>query len=132
MEERLSAVGAARIRVHGDCHHGNILWTDAGPHFVDLDDCRNGPAVQDLWMLLNGERSEQTVQLDAMLEGYRLFRDLDLRELALDFHHENGGHVYDYYLDTRAGPIQTGDKGKYGVWRTWQQTACNTSNEDTF
>ena len=83
VERQMQAVDAARIRVHGDCHHGNILWTDDGPHFVDLDDCRNGPAVQDLWMLLNGERSEQTVQLSAMLDGYRVFHDFDPRELAL-------------------------------------------------
>lgn len=83
IDGRLGAVAARDIRLHGDCHHGNILWTDQGPHFVDLDDCRNGPAVQDLWMLLNGERGERTVQLDAMLEGYRVFCDFDLRELAL-------------------------------------------------
>ena len=80
---RLVEDGISWIRVHGDCHHGNILWTDAGPHFVDLDDCRTGPAIQDLWMLLNGERSEQAVQLSAMLEGYSLFHDLDPRELEL-------------------------------------------------
>ena len=83
VERTMRAVGPTEIRVHGDCHHGNILWTDDGPHFVDLDDCRNGPAVQDLWMLLNGDRNEQTVQLSAMLDGYTLFRDLDPRELAL-------------------------------------------------
>ena len=83
IDDRLHEVDARPIRLHGDCHHGNILWTDEGPHFVDLDDCRNGPAVQDLWMLLNGDRSEQTLQLSAMLDGYRLFHDLDLRELAL-------------------------------------------------
>jgi Ser/Thr protein kinase RdoA (MazF antagonist) len=79
----LSRIEFTPIRLHGDCHHGNILWTDAGPHFVDLDDCRNGPAVQDLWMLLNGERSEQIAQLSAMLEGYELFRRFDPAELAL-------------------------------------------------
>jgi Ser/Thr protein kinase RdoA (MazF antagonist) len=79
----LASTAVQPVRLHGDCHHGNILWTDAGPHFVDLDDCRNGPAVQDLWMLLNGDRGEQTVQLSAMLEGYSLFRDFDPRELAL-------------------------------------------------
>ena len=52
-----SAGAITTIRLHGDCHHGNILWTDQGPHFVDLDDCRNGPAVQDLWMLLHGDRA---------------------------------------------------------------------------
>lgn len=83
VEARFAAVGAQPIRLHGDCHHGNILWTDDGPHFVDLDDCRNGPAVQDLWMLLDGDRSERTVQLSAMLDGYGLFHDFDHRELAL-------------------------------------------------
>ena len=68
----------ARIRLHGDCHGGNVLWTDSGPHFVDLDDARMGPAVQDLWMLAPSERA-----LDALLEGYAEFRDFDFRELAL-------------------------------------------------
>jgi len=76
-------VGATPIRLHGDCHYGNILWTEQGPHFVDLDDCRNGPAVQDLWMLLDGDRSERSVQLSAMLDGYSMFHDLNPRELAL-------------------------------------------------
>ncbi|WP_127804797.1 serine/threonine protein kinase [Hydrogenophaga sp. NH-16] len=78
----------ALIRLHGDCHPGNILWTPegepgAGPHFVDLDDARTGPAVQDLWMLLSGERRQQTQQLGALLDGYEQMRDFDRRELAL-------------------------------------------------
>lgn len=79
--ERAGAVGS--LRLHGDCHLGNVLWTDAGPHFVDLDDCRSGPAVQDLWMMLAGDREAVTRQLDAMLEGYTMFREFDLRELYL-------------------------------------------------
>ena len=71
------------IRLHGDCHRGNILWTDTGPHFVDLDDCRMGPAIQDLWMLLAGDREEQSWQLNQVLEGYRLFREFDSREVRL-------------------------------------------------
>ncbi len=71
------------LRLHGDCHPGNILWTDLGPHFVDMDDCRNGPAIQDLWMLLSGDRQEMTGQLAELLEGYRQFHDFDTRELAL-------------------------------------------------
>jgi len=74
---------ARPLRLHGDCHPGNILWTDAGPHFVDMDDCCNGPAVQDLWMLLSGERRDMLMQLDAVLEGYRTFCDFDAAELAL-------------------------------------------------
>ncbi|HEI6852612.1 TPA: serine/threonine protein kinase [Yersinia enterocolitica] len=70
------------LRLHGDCHPGNILWRD-GPMFVDLDDARNGPAVQDLWMLLHGERREQLIQLDILLEAYSEFADFDQRELAL-------------------------------------------------
>lgn len=71
------------IRLHGDCHAGNILWTDEGPHFVDLDDARMGPAVQDIWMLLAGDRETMTRQLGAVIEGYREFNDFDPRELAL-------------------------------------------------
>jgi Ser/Thr protein kinase RdoA (MazF antagonist) len=71
------------LRLHGDCHAGNVLWTDAGPHFVDFDDCRSGPAVQDLWMLLSGERPEMTRQLAAVLAGYEGFCDFDRRELHL-------------------------------------------------
>jgi Ser/Thr protein kinase RdoA (MazF antagonist) len=71
------------LRLHGDVHAGNVLWTDAGPHFVDFDDARNGPAIQDLWMLLSGERDAMTAQLRAILEGYEQFRLLDPRELHL-------------------------------------------------
>ena len=79
------------LRLHGDCHPGNILWTPAnaalaagpGPHFVDLDDARSGPAVQDLWMLLSGDRSQRTRQLGMLVDGYEQFRDFDRRELAL-------------------------------------------------
>lgn len=71
------------LRLHGDCHIGNILWTEAGPHFVDFDDSRMGPAVQDLWMLLSGDRAEMTAQLGAILAGYRDFLDFDPRELHL-------------------------------------------------
>ncbi len=69
-------------RLHGDCHPGNILWRD-GPLFVDLDDARNGPAVQDLWMLLHGERQEQRIQLDILLDAYSEFASFDESELAL-------------------------------------------------
>jgi Ser/Thr protein kinase RdoA (MazF antagonist) len=72
------------LRVHGDCHPGNILWTPGeGPHFVDLDDARMAPAVQDLWMLLSGERSQRQRQLGALLDGYEQMREFDRRELAL-------------------------------------------------
>lgn len=71
------------IRLHGDCHLGNLLWTDAGPHFVDFDDARMGPAVQDLWMLLSGERSEMRRQLVEVLAGYEDFQEFDPRELHL-------------------------------------------------
>jgi len=71
------------IRLHGDCHAGNILWTDQGPHFVDLDDCRMGPAMQDLWMMLSGDRQQQTIQLDTLLTGYEEFCEFDSKEFAL-------------------------------------------------
>jgi len=71
------------IRLHGDCHPGNILWTDDGPHFVDLDDARMGPAMQDLWMLLSGDRATMNRQLSDVLAGYEDFMELDRRELHL-------------------------------------------------
>jgi len=71
------------LRLHGDCHAGNVLWTDEGPHFVDFDDCRNGPAIQDLWMLLSGDRASMTRQLADILSGYEDFHDFDPRELHL-------------------------------------------------
>ena len=71
------------LRLHGDCHGANVLWTDAGPHFVDFDDARTGPAVQDLWMLLSGERDAMQRQLRAVLDGYEQFRRFDPRELEL-------------------------------------------------
>lgn len=71
------------LSLHGDCHGGNILWTDDGPHFVDFDDARTGPAMQDLWMLLSGDRQAMAQQLDCVLRGYRDFADFDARELLL-------------------------------------------------
>lgn len=80
--------GAVRsIRLHGDVHVGNVLWIDsgpqAGPHFVDFDDARTGPAVQDLWMLLSGAREERQAQLADLLAGYEDFAEFDRRQLAL-------------------------------------------------
>lgn len=71
------------IRLHGDCHAGNILWTDDGPHFVDLDDCRMGPAIQDLWMMLSGDRQQQLLQLDTLLSGYEEFFEFETKQFAL-------------------------------------------------
>lgn len=72
-----------QLRLHGDCHVGNVLWTDAGPHFVDFDDSRMGPAIQDLWMLLSGERADMVRQLSDLLAGYEDFFEFDPRELYL-------------------------------------------------
>src|SRR4051812_40444993 len=71
------------LRLHGDCHSGNVLWTNDGPHFVDFDDSRMGPAVQDLWMLLSGERAEMVRQMGDILAGYEDFCDFDPRQLYL-------------------------------------------------
>ncbi|MDU1060325.1 MAG: serine/threonine protein kinase [Leclercia adecarboxylata] len=70
------------LRLHGDCHAGNILWRD-GPLFVDLDDARMGPAIQDLWMLLNGDKAEQRMQLETIIEAYEEFSSFDSDEIAL-------------------------------------------------
>jgi Ser/Thr protein kinase RdoA (MazF antagonist) len=79
--ERAGEVKA--IRLHGDCHAGNILWTDDGPHFVDLDDSRMGPAMQDLWMLLSGDRASMSRQLHDVLTGYEQFMRFERSELNL-------------------------------------------------
>jgi Ser/Thr protein kinase RdoA (MazF antagonist) len=71
------------LRLHGDCHAGNVLWNDAGPHFVDFDDARMGPAIQDLWMLLSGNRGDMQRQLRTLVSGYEDFQDFDDRELWL-------------------------------------------------
>ncbi|SEA71784.1 Ser/Thr protein kinase RdoA involved in Cpx stress response, MazF antagonist [Desulfuromusa kysingii] len=71
------------IRVHGDCHSGNMLWRETAPHFVDFDDSRMAPAIQDLWMLLSGPEDQQRRQLDKILTGYEQFCDFNLAELQL-------------------------------------------------
>ena len=82
--EGFAAVGGCgAIRLHGDCHLGNLLWNEHGPAFVDLDDCAMGPRVQDLWMMLSGPPREQQHQWAQLLEGYQQFADFDLRELRL-------------------------------------------------
>jgi Ser/Thr protein kinase RdoA (MazF antagonist) len=90
-EQALAAVVAAfdaraplaTLRVHGDCHPGNVLWRDGHPHVVDLDDAMQGPAVQDLWMLVSGDRQTMARQLNTLLSGYEQFVEFDDRERAL-------------------------------------------------
>ena len=86
--EAIDAIIAAQpqlcyIRAHGDCHAGNILWRDGAPHFVDFDDARMAPAVQDLWMMLSGERPRQLAQLAQLVKGYSEFYDFRPSELRL-------------------------------------------------
>ncbi|MBG6080705.1 serine/threonine protein kinase [Rubrivivax gelatinosus] len=90
-EQALDAVEAAfdaaqplaTLRLHGDCHPGNVLWRDGAPNVVDLDDAMQGPAVQDLWMLVSGDRSTIARQLDLLLSGYEEFSEFDDRERVL-------------------------------------------------
>ncbi len=84
IDERFTQLADVRfIRTHGDCHSGNMLWRDNAPNFVDFDDARMAPAVQDLWMLLSGEEEQLKRQLEKILEGYHEFNDFDFRELQL-------------------------------------------------
>lgn len=83
IEGQFEAADASILRLHGDCHPGNILWTPNGPHFVDLDDCCSGPAMQDLWMLLSGTQDEMAAQLLVLLEGYETFSVFDYAEIQL-------------------------------------------------
>lgn len=83
LQQRFQGNSLNAIRLHGDCHRGNILWTDNGPHFVDFDDCRSGPAIQDIWMLLSGDKQEQQQQLNHVLDGYFEFAELEIAQLQL-------------------------------------------------
>ncbi|KTD59641.1 kinase [Legionella sainthelensi] len=78
-----SIVHVDQIRLHGDCHAGNVLWNESGPHIVDLDDCLMGPAIQDIWMLLSGEQEQMDLQLEKILRGYCEFHDFNPRERHL-------------------------------------------------
>lgn len=82
-EDAFRRVAPTVLRIHGDCHLGNLLWTDNGPHFVDLDDAMNGPAIQDLWMLLSPDDATRRMEVQALLAGYEDFMAFDDRELAL-------------------------------------------------
>lgn len=84
IDQRLSAYpNIHTIRTHGDCHSGNVLWRDDAPHFVDFDDARTAPAIQDIWMLLSGARNEQEIQLSSILEGYEEFARFNAEELCI-------------------------------------------------
>ncbi|MGI1680017.1 MAG: serine/threonine protein kinase [Cellvibrionaceae bacterium] len=83
IQERFDSISYRTIRLHGDCHPSNILWREDRPHFVDFDDARNGPAIQDVWMLLSGSRSHRTNQISKIMEGYSQFYDFDPSELSL-------------------------------------------------
>jgi Ser/Thr protein kinase RdoA (MazF antagonist) len=84
IERVFEEVGAfPQLRIHGDCHLGNLLWNENGPVFVDLDDCVTGPAIQDLWMMLSGSAADQQKQWQDLIEGYEQFGQLDYSELRL-------------------------------------------------
>ncbi|WP_421683456.1 serine/threonine protein kinase [Stutzerimonas urumqiensis] len=83
LDKLFATTSAPSIRLHGDCHPGNILHREDAYHLVDLDDCRMGPPIQDLWMMLAGERHERLSQLAELMEGYQQFHDFDPRQLPL-------------------------------------------------
>jgi len=83
MQTRWNNTEFESIRLHGDCHLGNILWRDDLAHFVDFDDCLMGPAIQDIWLMLSGDRTQQTSQLIEFIEGYEEFYEFDPRQLNL-------------------------------------------------
>lgn len=83
IDARWTTLAPATLRLHGDCHAGNLLWRDSHAHFVDFDDCLSGPAMQDLWMLLGGDLDEQRRQFEWLMNGYLPFHRFDATELAL-------------------------------------------------
>ena len=107
LQEIFQEVKYRAIRLHGDCHMGNVLWREDTPHFVDFDDSRMGPCIQDLWMLLSGDRPTQIEQLTAIKKGYQDFRDFPAQELRL------------------VEPLRTLRLMHQAAWiaRRWQETA---------
>lgn len=84
IQQRFSAHGEVqKLRIHGDCHPGNVLWKDETPNFVDFDDTMTGPAIQDLWMMLSGDRNQRQAQLLELVEGYNEFHNFRASELEL-------------------------------------------------
>lgn len=83
IEQRMQSVPFKTVRMHGDLHVGNLLWRDESLYMVDMDDCRQGPAIQDLWMMLSGDHNQRQGQLAELVEGYNEFHDFDPRQLAL-------------------------------------------------
>lgn len=84
LDDVIDRVGSVRIiRVHGDCHAGNMLWRDGNPHFVDFDDSRMAPAIQDIWMLLSGSHEQQAIQIKKIIDAYLEFNDFNMSELQL-------------------------------------------------
>lgn len=82
--QQFSQIGTINsIRIHGDCHPGNVLWSNDCPNFVDFDDTMMGPAMQDIWMLLSGDRNQRQAQLLEIVEGYNEFNNFPARELRL-------------------------------------------------
>ena len=81
--DRFSRIAVSQLRLHADCHMGNVLWRNDQPHFVDFDDARTGPAIQDLWMLLSGDDTSRQIQMKSILKGYSDFREFDPVELQL-------------------------------------------------
>ena len=78
-----SLIESQQIRIHGDCHMGNVLWRNDISHFVDFDDCLNGPPIQDLWMLLSGERQDQLHQVNTILDAYNEFYEFNPATLTV-------------------------------------------------
>lgn len=84
VEDAFDGAGAIHeLRLHGDCHPGNLLWREGQIQFVDFDDCLSGPAMQDIWMLLSGQPEDMRRQMGSLLDGYTVFRTFEPRELGL-------------------------------------------------
>jgi Ser/Thr protein kinase RdoA (MazF antagonist) len=72
------------IRLHGDCHRGNLLDRPGeGLMVIDFDDMMMGPPIQDLWLLLPDRLEHCRRELDLLLRGYEMFRDFDDATLRL-------------------------------------------------
>ena len=114
------------MRIHGDCHAGNILWRENGPLFVDLDDCMSGPRIQDLWMFLSGDAASQQSSWAALMEGYELFGEFDFAELTLVESLRIAAHPASRRLD-RAALARPGVSARLSLVRAMRASGSGTS-----
>ncbi len=75
--------GQESIRIHGDCHWGNMILRDEELYFIDFDDMLMGPPVQDIWLVVPGTDQESIIRRNLLLEAYESMRHFRRDSLKL-------------------------------------------------